>query len=315
MTTDRAGQLSFLFEAPTPPAAGRPAQLPSTPPSTHPATDTASPAGAASAAAAPAADPPGLPGPPATMPPHARWRVLTLDQQTIGFVLLRSRRRTIGFLITDDGLRVTAPNWVALAEIDNAVRAKARWILTRLHAWRERRQRVALHRTRWEDNGELPYLGRTIRFRVGGDDRRYTGDPRAPADDDILWLALPASADAARIRDAVQAWLHAQAQAIMGARLEHFLQRTGLRINKWRLSSAQTRWGSCSSQGNIMLNWRLVHFPLAIIDYVIAHELAHLREMNHGPGFWAEVGQLLPDYQQARDLLRRHDPASLAAFD
>lgn len=255
-----------------------------------------------------------LPTPPDNLPAHARWRVIMVEQHAIGFVLLRSRRRTIGFLITDDGLRVTAPNWVSLAEIDQAVRAKARWILTRLHAWQERRRRVELNRTRWEDHGELPYLGATIRIRLGAEERGYAGNPLAPQNGDILWLPLPATAEASRIRDEVQAWLHAQARTIMGARLEHFLHRTGLRINKWRLSSAQTRWGSCTSQGNIMLNWRLVHFPLAIIDYVIAHELAHLREMNHGPGFWAEVEQLLPEYQQARALLRQHDPASLPTF-
>lgn len=262
----------------------------------------------------PAANPT-LPSPPATLPPQARWRVVTLDEQAVGFVLLRSRRRTIGFLITDDGLRVTAPAWVSLTEIDNAVRAKARWILTRLHAWQERRRRVALHRTHWADNGELPYLGRNIRFKLGADRVHYAGDLQVPRDGDILWLTLPATADAARVRDTVQVWLQAQARTIMGSRLDHFLQRTGLRINKWRLSSAQTRWGSCTSQGNIMLNWRLVHFPLTIIDYVIAHELAHLREMNHGPDFWAEVGQILPDYRPARDLLRQHDPASLPTFN
>lgn len=251
---------------------------------------------------------------PATLPPNARWRLIDLGEQRIGYALLRSRRRTIGFLITDDGLRVTAPSWVSLTEIDNAVRGKSRWIVTRLQSWRERQRRVATLRTRWEDNGELPYLGQTIVFRTGGDRNFYSGDDAAPAAGDILWLGLPHDAEAARIRDTVQAWLHGRAHLIMGQRLEHFLARTGLHINRWRLSSAQTRWGSCTSQGNIMLNWRLVHFPIAIIDYVIAHELAHLREMNHGPGFWSQVETLLPDYREARDILRRCDPASLPSF-
>src|SRR5690606_34792554 len=184
-----------------------------------------------------------------------------------------------------------------------------------MHAWRERQRRIAAQRTNWVDGGTLPYLGVTIIMRLDGSkDTQFSGIAEAPSENDTLWLSLPADATGDRIRDVVQAWLQQQAHAIIGARLNAFLQRTGLRINRWRLSSARTRWGSCSSRGNIMLNWRLIHFPLPIIDYVIAHELAHLREMNHGPGFWSEVSRLHPDYQQAREVLRQHSPTSLPTY-
>ncbi len=75
-----------------------------------------------------------------------------------------------------------------------------------------------------------------------------------------------------------------------------------------RLSSAKTRWGSCSADGRILLNWRLIHFPQSSIDYVVAHELAHLKEMNHGPRFWATVASLLPDYETARAQVRDPKP-------
>lgn len=253
---------------------------------------------------------------PDPLPPGARWREVPTEQQPIGFVLLRSRRRSIGFVITDDGLRVTAPNWVTLAQIDDAVREKSRWILTKLREWHARKQQLAMAHTRWQAGGELPYLGRRIVIGVGGDSRqaRLSGDAEAPQDGDTLWLALPSNADQSRIRDAAQAWLQQRAGAWFGARLAHFLQISGLKIRRWRLSSAATRWGSCTSDGNIMLNWRLIHFAPAIIDYVIAHELAHLREMNHSQDFWREVGQILPDFEDAKNILRRHDPASLPQF-
>ncbi|WYX23970.1 SprT family zinc-dependent metalloprotease [Achromobacter xylosoxidans] len=253
---------------------------------------------------------------PDPLPPGARWREVDTDPQPIGFVLLRSRRRSIGFVITDDGLRVTAPNWVTLAQIDDAVREKSRWIVAKLREWHTRKQQLAMAHTRWQAGGELPYLGRRIVLGVGGDSRqtRLSGDAEAPADGDTLWLALPADADQGRIRDAAQAWLQQRAGAWFGARLAHFLQISGLKIRRWRLSSAATRWGSCTSDGNIMLNWRLIHFAPAIIDYVIAHELAHLREMNHSQDFWREVGQILPDFEEAKNVLRRHDPASLPQF-
>jgi predicted metal-dependent hydrolase len=253
---------------------------------------------------------------PSSLPPNARWRVVHAPQQEIGFVLLRSRRRTIGFVISDDGLRVTAPNWVTLRQVDEAVLEKAGWILTKLRDWHKRREQLALTQTQWRGGGELPYLGKRIVLALGSHERQValSGDADTPNDGDMLRLALPADADASRIRDAAQAWLQQRAGVWFGNRLAYFLQASGLKIRRWRLSSAATRWGSCTSDGNIMLNWRLIHFAPAIIDYVIAHELAHLREMNHSSNFWTEVGHLMPDYQQARDVLRRHDPAMLPQF-
>ena len=96
-----------------------------------------------------------------------------------------------------------------------------------------------------------------------------------------------------------------------GVRLNRCLERAGRSIAGWGLSSAQGRWGSCTSQGRIRLNWRLIHFAPALIDYVIAHEVAHLKEMNHGPAFWREVERLCPDFRAARDTLRRQPPDTL----
>jgi predicted metal-dependent hydrolase len=253
---------------------------------------------------------------PPVLPPGARWREVATEQQPIGFVLLRSRRRSIGFVITDDGLRVTAPTWVNLGQIDDAVREKARWILSKLRDWQTRREQLALSHTRWQDGGELPYLGKRITLRLGAQhpQTHFSGHPDAPEDGDVLALPLPTDADSGRIRDTAQAWLQQRAGAFFGNRLSHFLAISGLKIRRWRLSSAATRWGSCSSDGNIMLNWRLIHFTPAIIDYVIAHELAHLREMNHSQDFWAEVGQILPDFEVAKNMLRRHSPSSLPEF-
>ena len=251
---------------------------------------------------------------PDPLPPGARWREVNTDEQPIGFVLLRSRRRSIGFVITDDGLRVTAPNWVTLGQIDDAVREKARWILNKLREWHARKRQLAMAHTRWQAGGELPYLPAHRHRRAATAARpRFRATP-TPTGRRHAVAGLPANADQGRIRDAAQAWLQQRAGAWFGARLAHFLQISGLKIRRWRLSSAATRWGSCTSDGNIMLNWRLIHFAPAIIDYVIAHELAHLREMNHSQDFWREVGQILPDFEDAKNILRRHDPASLPQF-
>ncbi|MGP1616007.1 MAG: M48 family metallopeptidase, partial [Pollutimonas bauzanensis] len=167
--------------------------------------------------------------------------------------------------------------------------------------------------TLWQNGGTIPYLGRRIVLKLDGMQKTpvFQGAPFAPEHGNVLSLPLPADADRNRVRDSVHSWLQQQALAWFGQRLQHFLDASQLTIRRWRLSSAATRWGSCSSDGNIMLNWRLIHFEHDIIDYVIAHEIAHLREMNHSKDFWREVGLILPGFERSRNALRQHDPGSL----
>jgi len=102
----------------------------------------------------------------------------------------------------------------------------------------------------------------------------------------------------------VQSWLQRQARRVFDERCRHFAQQLGVRVTRLALSSAQTRWGSASVDGSIRLNWRLIHFALPTIDYVVAHELAHLRHMDHSPRFWDVVRSVVPDYEQRRGGLK-----------
>ncbi|HEU0230110.1 MAG TPA: SprT family zinc-dependent metalloprotease [Burkholderiaceae bacterium] len=250
---------------------------------------------------------------PPLLPQGAKWREVLSGGRPIGFVLQRSKRKTIGLVVGDDGLRITAPKWVTLRQIDDTVLEKSSWILDKLAQHQARQEQLALADTQWRDGGHFPYLGTQIVLVLGSHDGRaaYQGDVMAPQPGDTLRLGLPGDADRNRVRDSAQSWLQQRARAWFGQRLEHFQKVSGRTINRWRLSSAATRWGSCNSDGNIMLNWRLIHFAPPIIDYVIAHEIAHLREMNHGADFWREVGRILPGFEAARNTLRQHDPATL----
>ncbi|NYT63183.1 M48 family metallopeptidase [Alcaligenaceae bacterium] len=250
---------------------------------------------------------------PPALPQDARWREVAAQQQTIGYVLRRSRRKSIGLTINDDGLQVTAPNWVTLGQIDAAVIEKAPWILSKLRIRHARQQHLATADTLWQSGGTIPYLGKRIVLSLDTMQKAplFRGEPFAPEQGDTLILALPPDADRNRVRDSVHGWLQQQAQAWFGQRLQHFLDANQLSIRRWRLSAAATRWGSCSSDGNIMLNWRLIHFERDIIDYVIAHEIAHLREMNHSKNFWREVERILPGFERSRNALKQHDPRSL----
>ncbi len=235
-------------------------------------------------------------------------RELLLSGHSVGYELRRSRRRSIGFVVAAEGLSVSAPRWVGLPEIESALREKAAWILRKLQEQRERAARLDAARVDWREGGTIPFLGDTVILVL---DPRTTGAVLHTADDALpgvpsltLHLGLPQSAEPDQIRDAVQSWLQRQARRIFEERCAHFAQRLNVRMTRLTLSSAATRWGSASADGSIRLNWRLVHFGLPVIDYVVTHELAHLREMNHGPAFWDVVRQALPDFERARGVLR-----------
>lgn len=235
-------------------------------------------------------------------------RQIRLGHACVGYFLRRGRRRTIGFAIDDEGLRVSAPRWAPLAEIEAALQEKARWILDKLAASQERQRQLAAARIDWRDGAQLPYLGRPVVLQLDPRQRHGrtvalldAGDAAPPT----LWIGLPREATAQQLRDATQAWLMGQARRHFNARLDHFAPRLDVRWQRLTLSSARTRWGSASSDGSIRLNWRLIHFSPALIDYVVVHELAHLHEMNHGARFWQHVQRVLPDYAERRGALRQ----------
>ena len=235
-------------------------------------------------------------------------RDIVLGEHRVAYELRRARRRSIGFVVGAEGLSVSAPRWVGLAEVEAALREKAPWILRKLHEQRERGQRLAAARVDWRDGTAIPFLGNTVTVVL---DPRTTGavlNTTAQAQPGVprltLHLGLPQAAAPAQIRDAVQSWLQRQARRIFEERCAIFTVRLGVRVTRLSLSSASTRGGSASASGAIRLNWRLVHFALPVIDYVVTHELAHLKEMNHSPAFWDVVRAALPGYEQARGALR-----------
>jgi len=235
------------------------------------------------------------------------------DGHRIDYLLRRSRRRSIGFSVGAEGLVVTAPRWVALREIDAAVCEKARWIVARLVEQRALAARARAARTVWSDGASLRYLGESLTLVLepagpSGLTELVVDESAAPADGPAgrrLRVGLPADAAPERIRDAVQSWLQGEAHRLFERRVAHFAACLDVRVTGLALSAARTRWGSASATGAIRLNWRLIHYPLATIDYVVAHELAHLREMNHGPRFWEIVRSVAPHADAARRELRQ----------
>ena len=240
-----------------------------------------------------------------------------IGEAVVAYELLRVKRRSIGFSIGPDGLVVRAPRWTPLYEVEAAVQSKGRWILTKLQETRERQQRNDSARMVWQDGAVMPFLGMPVQlvldpahgFRGRGAALQkaalqHTPQYREAGEPGQLRVGLAHNATAQQIRDAVQAWLMIQAHNNFQQRMEHFAPLLGVRWTRLRLSNAGTRWGSASADGSVRLNWRLIHFRQPVIDYVVAHELSHLRVMDHSPRFWDTVATVVPDYAQLRRQLK-----------
>ena len=239
-------------------------------------------------------------------------REALLGETLVAYAFKRARRRNIGFLVGPEGLTVTAPKWVPLYEIDAAVKSKSAWILRKLADANERRQRIESARIEWKDGASFPFIGEPVIVvldprhaftETGGvlhtDGGTLPGVPRM-----TLHVGLSQAAEPAQIRDAVQAWLMRQARKLFTERMQHYAPQLGVTWRKLVLSSAGTLWGTAHSDGTIRLNWRLVHFRLPVIDYVVAHELSHLRVMDHSPRFWETVKSVVPNYPELRGQLK-----------
>jgi len=239
-------------------------------------------------------------------------REAVLGDSVVAFEFRRARRRNIGFVVGPEGLTVTAPQWVPLYEVDAAVKAKSGWIVRKLGEACERQRRVESARIDWKDGAVFPYLGEQVivvldprhAFDEIGAVLNTQGEALPGMPRYTLHVGLAQNAQPEQVRDAVQAWLMRRAKSLFTERLDHFAPRLGVTWRKLVLSSAGTRWGTAHADGLIRLNWRLVHFRMAVIDYVVAHELSHLRVMDHSPRFWDTVRTVVPDYAELRGLLK-----------
>ena len=231
-------------------------------------------------------------------------REAVLGGTPVAYQFRRARRSTIGFTITTEGLVVSAPQRVPLYEVDAALQDKARWIVRKLAEMQGRQHAAVEARVDWRHGAALPYLGQPLTVLL--DPALPQGTARCVEAEGAraLHLGLPEHATPAQMCKAVQSWLQQQARQRFDARLRHYAPQLGVQWRQLALSNATTRWGSASSSGNIRLNWRLVHCRPEVIDYVVVHELSHLRVMDHSPRFWATVGSVMPDYAALRGELK-----------
>lgn len=215
---------------------------------------------------------------------------ITIDRIT------RTARRTVSLIVQPDGqLEVRAPLGYSDAKIRELVSTKRDWI--------EKKQAQAL-----KNHRQIPrhsyHAGETFLY-LGAEYPLHIVEKQAAAlrFDRGFWLAEKALPQAGAV---FEAWYRSAARKVITERVVYFARLHGFKYHSIRISGAATRWGSCSSKGNLSFTWRLVMAPPDVVDYVVLHELAHLREHNHSAKFWQQVAGMMPNYSIYRRWLKQN---------
>ena len=218
-------------------------------------------------------------------------RTIQLGARHVEYRFARRRRRTLGLTVDSSGLAVAAPLGAPWRDIESFMRDKERWILSKIDEWASAPRPAVLRVA----NGEtLPLFGDSLTLEVRDGGRAV----RRQADRLVVFAPGPL-----RLVEILVGWLKTKALESLAPRVEHFAGLLGLPAPLLGLSSARGQWGVCTEGGPIRLNWRLVHLEPALADYVVAHEVAHLVEMNHSKRFWNLVAKLYPAWRETRERL------------
>jgi len=223
---------------------------------------------------------------------------IALGGHAVDYVLERRRgRRGVGLRIDGHGLKVSAPVSMPLARVESFVRESEQWVLRKMGEWSGKR----VTPLEWRDGAALPWLGGHLTLRLANGTRA-----RATREGGELRVKAP-EGDHEAVRRAVVRWYKSVAGEVLPPRVEALAAAAGLAPPKVLISPALTRWGSCNTRREVRLAWRLVKAPPHLVDYVICHELAHLRHMNHSRAFWSEVERQCPGHRRLRAELHASD--------
>jgi len=225
-----------------------------------------------------------------------------LDGQTISYITRRSPRAKYARLEVrpQTGLAVVIPKSYRLTQIPSLLNEKRRWILAKLAKCGHLRLLSA--ETEIESGDTIPYLGRDLRV-VKRKNEGEVDSIRVKGDR----LVVSLKSTKARLNLVLEEWYRREAEKLIRKRVNDLRPRLGVTNGRLSVRGAKTRWGSCSQKGNLNFNWKLLMAPEPVIDYVIIHELAHLKEMNHTKKFWNLVAQHCPQWRKHRKWLRDHE--------
>jgi predicted metal-dependent hydrolase len=231
------------------------------------------------------------------VPPSVEQRAALLAGKHITYTLKRSgKRRSIGLRIDDRGLTVSMPLRASEKWLHSVLQDKARWVVEKLEGWQTR----ILPLIRWQDGEKIDYLGELLVLRV--EQSLFAAPPATRGGE--LWVFVGNGSQAKHIEETVSCWYKQQAEQFFMQRVAHYAPLLKVTPRSLKLSEAKSQWGSCTANGSVRLNVQLIKLPPRLIDYVVVHELAHLRELNHSAAFWRVVESVCPDYLDLRAELK-----------
>jgi predicted metal-dependent hydrolase len=220
--------------------------------------------------------------------------------QSIQYLLDLRARRTIGLKITAHGLVVHAPKRISATQLQQVLLEKSGWIQQKL-ALREANQVAPMQ---WQDGEPLLFMGQDIVLTL----QHHATNKAVTLQGNQLLVRSPQIDQPAFVARKVLQWYAQKALPDFTRRVELIAAQMGEKVSAVGLSNAKSRWGSCNSRKQIRLNWRLIQAPPHVIQYVVCHEMAHLREMNHSARFYAVQASLFPGYVQAEKDLKALSP-------
>lgn len=214
---------------------------------------------------------------------------MRLGEREIAYHLKRSSgRRSISLRVDEGGLTVNVPWRTSERRLRDALNDAEVWVLKKIEVY------TRPQRPHWLEQRMLKFLGEDLAVKL------LAGNGRVLREGGVLTLVLTDPADRAAAETLAEKWLRQQATMLFRERTAHYATLLGASPAKVALSNARGRWGSCNARHHVRLSWRLIQAPLPVIDYVVAHELAHLIELNHSPAFWQHVKRIYPDFESAR---------------
>ncbi len=218
----------------------------------------------------------------------------------IEYTIQKSNRKTITIMVKADGsVQVKAPLQASARQINALLEEKADWIWQKRQEMLEKQKEKPKHR--YEEGEIFRFLGREVILSVR--QNAYLRHAAVSCKENCLVVSSPIT-DAFWIQEAIVRWYFEQAKRVLSERTQYYSGLMEAAYGRITVRDQKSRWGSCSRKGNLNFNFRLVMAPLEIVDYVVVHELCHLKYMDHSPQFWEEVEKVLPDYKDRKNWLK-----------
>jgi predicted metal-dependent hydrolase len=227
----------------------------------------------------------------------------SINGQTITYTLKRSlRAKRIRLEVRPQtGLTVIVPHSYKIGQLSGLLKSKERWISNNLAKYRHLQSLSA--REELKSGDTIPYLGRDLKL-VKQENQSGVGNITLKEN---MLIVSPELFKNGILELALEQWYRTQAVKVISERIDKLSSRMGISYERIVIRGQKTRWGSCSRKKNLSFNWKLIMAPEPVIDYVIFHELAHLKEMNHSKRFWELVAQYCPGWREHKKWLKQHE--------